>query len=142
MEVSVPFSSYESTRLGIDSQKRINLYDHSDGGLRQYPGLSEFGNIASSAALIDSYDFTTEKSYAQGIFVSEDGKHLFIGSTNGAQEDVRQYELTVPFDISASSIVDTTNTYDVSTTTGSPIYSTSHIYLTPRWIATSVLSTW
>ena len=127
----VPFSDYGSTHLDIDSQKRINLYPNSKQGLRQFPALVNFGNVTVVATEIDTYDFTSEKSAASGVYLSANGERLLIGSVAGSSEVIQQYSLSIPFDISAGSIEDTTNTYDVTATPDTPTFTTSHVYLTP-----------
>lgn len=48
-------TNYESTRLGREFQKTLNVYPHTKRGYRQFPGLVEFGNFLSETeALNDS----------------------------------------------------------------------------------------
>tara|TARA_R110000803_G_scaffold206573_1_gene273934 strand:+ start:6152 stop:8299 length:2148 start_codon:yes stop_codon:yes gene_type:complete len=103
VSLPVPFSNYGSTRLGINSQKRINLYPDSDGGLRQFPGLLQFGAQVIEASSLSSsiYLYTVSPlviATPMGLFMTTDGDRLFI---SGGQT-IYQYSLTTNFDISTA----------------------------------------
>jgi len=78
----VPFSTYESTRLGADTQRRVNVYSNSKRGVRQFPGIVEFSDFGVPTFLQTSDPFSVhlelnggdllEDSSGNGIVISDD----------------------------------------------------------------------
>jgi len=109
----VPFSTYGSTRLDVDNQKRINIFPNSLGeGVRQFPGLLLFGVIATNSATYVSGESTSLSYIPQGVWVSADGLKMY--SMKETTSDVTQHTLSVAFDLSSHTLNGTINTGGVS----------------------------
>ena len=69
---NLPFSNYESTRLLTDSQRRVNVYSNSQGGVRQFPGLVEFSSFVAPVYDSKFLDVSAKSTVNDVIFNADD----------------------------------------------------------------------
>jgi len=67
----------------------------------------------STASYVDAFSVASEETAPEGIAFNSDGTKMFIAGNDG--NDVNEYTLTVPFDVSTASFVDA---FSVSTQEG------------------------
>jgi len=113
MRLPIPIeNSYDSTRVGTDEQRTVNMYRHSQRGWRQFPGLVEFTDFSNtvthkdtSATLETINSLPANNDYAASIFNSDGTKMYTNLDTNGTGEDGYSYEwaLSTPYDVSTLS---------------------------------------
>ncbi len=75
--------------------------------------VNEYGLTApfdvSTASFVDSFDVSAQETLPNGVAFSGDGAKMFVVGASG--DDVNEYGLTAPFDVSTASFVDS---FDVS----------------------------
>lgn len=99
----LPFSTYSGTRPDADVQRRVNVYPHSKGGVRQFPGLVEFADITKWSGLIDlsPTDNILEAGdvpatiYKACFTVQPDGRKLWIVA-DSAVDTIWEFDLSSP----------------------------------------------
>ena len=62
-----------------------------------------------TASFVDSFDISNEQVKPQGIAFSKSGTKMFIVGTEGSDDDVNEYRLSVAWDVSSASFVDSIN---------------------------------
>ena len=104
MKMPVPFSSYGSTRLVADTQKRLNVYSNSRRGVRQFPGLVEFTGFTSPSR--DSETLTN--AYMEGkTSWNLDGTKFFGVKVSSA--NLGEFAVSTPYDVSTATFTDASN---------------------------------
>ncbi len=58
----------------------------------------------STASFVDAFSVRSQESFPHGLAFSADGAKMFVVGTNG--DDVNEYDLSQPFDVSTASFVD------------------------------------
>ena len=96
MKVPVPFSSYESTRLTADVQRRVNVYPNSQRGVKQYPGLVDFSTFT---ALSLKNSNTTGWEQSTWVFAGWNGDGTKL--IHGASARLHGYTASTAYDITS-----------------------------------------
>ena len=84
-----------------------------DDEVNEYTLSSGFD--ASTATFVDAFSVSSQESIPEGIAFNTDGTKMFIVGSNG--DDVNEYTLSVGFDVSTASFVDS---FSVSSQDGNP----------------------
>lgn len=103
--VPIPFSSYGSTRLTADVQRRINVYPNSQRGERQFPGAVQFAQVFyTTITEISSHDITADMVGANplvtGMAFNADGSKYFCVE-NSAGDRFHEFALSTPYDVTS-----------------------------------------
>jgi len=109
----IPFSKYDSTRLDMGIQRRVNMYPNSKNeGMRQYPGLVEFSLWGGTGFTSPAYDSKsadiTAKQPAYTLVWVESGTKLIV--CQGGQMVL--YTASTAYDISALTYVSISGAID------------------------------
>ena len=104
MRVNLPlFGNYEDSRIDFSDQQAVNVYPHSGGSFRQFPGLTEV--IEDLVGTLSIADTTANSvSVPKTPSLKTDGaKVFFLSSTN-----ILESTLSTPWDISTKGANTTT----------------------------------
>ena len=71
--------------------------------------------VVSTADFVDSFDVSSQDNIPEGVAFSADGAKMFVVGSQG--DDVNEYALSTPFDVSTANFVDS---FDVSSQETSP----------------------
>ena len=110
MRLPIPIeNSYDSTRVGADEQRRVNMYRHSRRGWRQFPGLTEFTTLAIANTLPTHNEDLEGATYPGGtaaesgsLYVKDDGTKLYIVEATNS-DVIEEYDLSTPFSLATIS---------------------------------------
>ena len=100
--------SYERTRLGATEQRTVNLYPHSQGGWRQFPGLVSFASVTATAPTINDSQSTFSIGQVGLVFRDNGTKAFGINPGFGSEDDVLEVTLSTPWDITSAGSVTST----------------------------------
>lgn len=91
---NVPWSSYSSTRLDADKQRCLNLFPHTKGGFRQFPGIVDFATFSTPQHV------QSESVFSTPFALCFNNTGTVLTTCQGGAREIRYYTLSTAWDIS------------------------------------------
>jgi len=101
--VSAEGTSPRSLAFSTDGTKMFVVDSGAGDNINEYT-LSTGFDISSTVTFVDSFSVAGQDASPAGIAFSSDGTKMFVAGDTG--DDINQYTLTAPFDVSTSTFVD------------------------------------